>query len=129
MVAFGNQLAWSDTLSGALDGLFGGSSGAVAGDSGSGTTTPPPTGGGTTPGGTASSPALKAALAEAQSAFTDGQDALKKGDFAAYGAAQKRLQAAIADAVAAQPTGSVTLPAPGATATTTAPAPTATATP
>jgi len=129
VVAFGNQLAWSDTLSGALDGLFGGSSGAVAGDSGSGTTTPPPTGGGTTPGGTASSPALKAALAEAQSAFTDGQDALKKGDFAAYGAAQKRLQAAIADAVAAQPTGSVTLPAPGATATTTAPAPTATATP
>jgi uncharacterized protein len=129
VVAFGNQLAWSDTLSGALDGLFGGSSGAVAGDSGTGTTTPPPTGGGTTPGGTASSPALKAALAEAQKAFTDGQDALKQGDFAAYGAAQKRLQAAIADAVAAQPSGSLTLPAPGATATTTAPAPTATATP
>jgi len=130
VVAFGNQLAWSDTLSGALDGLFGGSSGAVAGDSGSGTTPPPPpAGGGTGAGGTASSPALKAALAEAQKAFADGQDALKKGDFAAYGAAQKRLQAAIADAVAAQPSGSLTLPAPGATATTTAPAPTATATP
>ena len=43
VVAFGNQLAWSDTLGGALDGLFGGSSGAVAGDTGSGggTTTPP----------------------------------------------------------------------------------------
>jgi len=49
---------------------------------------------------------LKAALAEAQKAFADGQDALKKGDFAAYGEAQKRLQAAIADAVAAQSSGS-----------------------
>ena len=52
VVAFGDKLAWSDTLDGALDGLFGGSSGAVAGDAGAGgrTTTPPPaTGGGTPP--------------------------------------------------------------------------------
>jgi len=125
VVAFGNQLAWSDTLSGALDGLFGGNSGSVAGDAGSGTTPPTPPPG----GGTGKDPALKAALAEVQKAFTDGQDALKKGDFTAYGEAQKRLQTAIAKAVAAQPSGSITVPTPGATATTTAPAPTPSATP
>ena len=126
VVAFGNQLAWSDTLSGALDGLFGGNSGAATADSGSGTTTPPPAGGGTGSGGTTTDPALKAALAEAQKAFADGQEALKKGDFTAYGEAQKRLQAAIARAVAAQPSGVLTVPKPGATTT---PAPTPSATP
>ena len=79
--------------------------------------------------GTATSAALKAALAEVQKAFADGQDALKKGDWVAYGEAQKRLQTAIGKAVAAQPSGSLTVPTPGATATTTAPAPTPTATP
>ena len=129
VVAFGNQLAWSDTLNGALDGLFGGNSGAAAADSGSGTTTPPPVVGGTGAGGTAAGPALKAALAEVQKAFSDGQLALKKGDFTAYGEAQKRLKAAIADAVAAEPSGSVTLPRHRATKNTAAPRPTATTTP
>jgi uncharacterized membrane protein (UPF0182 family) len=129
VVAFGNQLAWSDTLGGALDGLFGGSSGAAAADSNDGNKTPPVKGGGT--GTKNEAPALKTALAEVEKAFTDGQEALKKGDFTAYGAAQKRLQAAIADAVAAAPSGSVTLPAPTPTAkkTTTAPSPSTTATP
>ena len=115
VVAFGNQLAWSDTLQGALDGLFGGSSGAAAADSTTGTTTVPPAVGGKPTPSVTSAPALKAALAAAQKAFSDGQDALKKGDFAAYGEAQKRLQSAIADAVAAAPSGSVTLPTPTAT--------------
>jgi len=128
VVAFGNQLAWSDTLSGALDGLFGGSSGAATGDSTTPTKTPPSAGG--KPASPASSSAaLKAALADVQKAFTDGQEALKAGDFTAYGAAQKRLQAAIADAVAAAPSGSVTLPTPTATGTTAAPTPKPTATP
>jgi len=127
VVAFGNQLAWSDTLGGALDGLFGGSSGASAADSGTAPTTPAPGKGGTKgPTTPASSAALKTALAAVQKAFTDGQDALKKGDFTAYGAAQKALQAAIADAVAAQPSGSITLPTPSATKTTAAPTPGAT---
>jgi uncharacterized membrane protein (UPF0182 family) len=128
VVAFGNQLAWSDTLQGALDGLFGGSSGAAAADSATTTTTPPAKtgpGAGVTPAG----PDLKAALSAIQKAYTDGQDALKKGDFAAYGEAQKRLQSAIADAVAAAPSGSVTLPTPSGTKTTGAPAPSATAKP
>jgi len=126
VVAFGNQLAWSDTLSGALDGLFGGNSGAATADSGNGTTTPPATGGTAGSGGKTTNTALKAALAEVQQAFSDGQDALKKGDFTAYGEAQKRLQAAIAKAVAAAPSGAVTVPTPGATPTPTTPAPSAT---
>jgi len=128
VVAFGNQLAWSDTLSGALDGLFGGSSGAATGDSTTPAKTPPSAGGKPAAPGT-SSAALKAALADVQKAFTDGQEALKAGDFTAYGAAQKRLQAAIADAVGAAPSGSVTLPTPTATGTTAAPTPKPTATP
>ena len=60
-----------------------------------------------------------------QKAFADGQDALKKGDWTAYGEAQKRLQSAVQDAIAAQPTGSVTVPAPSGTAT---PSPSATST-
>jgi uncharacterized protein len=129
VVAFGNQLAWSDTLNGALDGLFGGSSGAAAADSGSGVSTTPPVVGGTGAGGTASSPALKAALAAVQKAFADGQAALKIGDFTAYGEAQKRLQAAIAGAVAAEPSGSLKLPTPSTKKPTAAPSPHATPTP
>ncbi|MGN6634511.1 MAG: UPF0182 family membrane protein, partial [Oryzihumus sp.] len=119
VVAFGDKLAWSDTLTGALDGLFGGNAGAVAGDSGSGGTTPPPSTGSTGTGSTGSSTALSKALADAQRAYAAGQDALKRGDFAAYGQAQKDLQDAIARAVAAQPKGgSVTVtPSPSTSAT------------
>jgi uncharacterized membrane protein (UPF0182 family) len=130
VVAFGNQLAWSDTLNGALDGLFGGNSGAAAGDDAGVDTTPPrppPSGDGDGNGST--SAALAAALADVQKAFTDGQTALKKGDFTAYGQAQSRLQAAIAEAVGAAPSGSVTLPTPGATSTAPAPTPSAPAAP
>jgi uncharacterized membrane protein (UPF0182 family) len=130
VTAFGNQLAWSDTLQGALDGLFGGSSGVVTADSGTATTTTtPPAVGGTGAGVTPSTSALKAALAAIQKAYSDGQTALKNGDFAGYGAAQQRLQAAIAQAVAAAPSGSVTLPAPGATKAPAPPTPSATAKP
>ena len=61
-----------------------------------------------------------------QKALADGQEALKKGDWTAYGEAQKRLQAAVQDAIAAQPTGSATIPSPSGTAT---PSPSATPTP
>jgi uncharacterized membrane protein (UPF0182 family) len=118
VTAFGNQLAWSDTLQGALDGLFGGSSGVATADSGTATTsTAPAATGGTGAGAAQSTPALKAALAAIQQAYTAGQTALKNGDFAAYGVAQKQLQTAIAAAVAAAPSGSVTLPAPKPSAT------------
>jgi len=109
--------------------LFGGSAGVATADSGTSTTVTPPTAKGGTTAVTPSTPALKAALGAIQKAYSDGQAALKKGDFTAYGEAQKRLQAAIADAVAAAPTGSVTLPAPAGSKTTPAPTPSATAKP
>lgn len=99
LVSFGDQIGFDDTLKGALDQVFGGNSGTTtAGTPTTGTTT-----GGTTGPGPSSS--LKAALASAQSALTDSQNALKAGDFAAYGKAQDRLKAAIAAAISAQKSG------------------------
>ena len=99
LVSFGDQIGFDDTLKGALDQVFGGNSGTTtAGTPITGTTT-----GGTT--GSIPSSSLKAALASAQSALTDSQNALKAGDFAAYGKAQDRLKAAIAAAISAQKSG------------------------
>jgi uncharacterized membrane protein (UPF0182 family) len=103
LVAFGDQIAFEDTLTGALDSLFGGNAGASAGD-GSGVT--PPTNGGTSSGnggttGSTSNANLKAALERARQALADKQDAMVAGDWAAYGKADKALQAAIEAALAA----------------------------
>jgi len=118
IAAFGDKLAWSTTLNGALDALFGGNAGATSADNTPanpatpGTPTPPPP-----PGGTANNPALTQALADAQKALNDGDAALKAGDFTKYGEAQARLKAAITAAMAASPGGgSVTL-TPGGTPT------------
>ncbi|MCB8808888.1 hypothetical protein LJD48_28495, partial [Escherichia coli] len=46
--------------------------------------------------------ALNKALQDANQALKDGQDALSKSDFAAYGVAQKKLNDAIAAALAAE---------------------------
>ena len=89
LVSFGDVIGFDNSLKGALDQVFGGNSGT----SNSGTTT-------TTTSD--SSADLKAALAAAKQAIADGQTALAKGDFAAYGRAQDRLKAAIASAIAAQ---------------------------
>ena len=94
VAVFGKRIAWGETLEQALDGLFGGDAGADTGEDGGnddGTTNPPPTTGG------AGSAALAAAVATAQTAYDDGQKALKAGDFAAYGEAQKRLADALAE--------------------------------
>jgi uncharacterized membrane protein (UPF0182 family) len=129
IAAFGDKLAWSDTLDGALDGLFGGNSGATTGDSGSGVTAPPTTGG-TGPTSPSNVAALNQALADIQSAYDAGQKALKAGDFAAYGEAQKQLDDAVKRAVAAAPHGgSVTVTPTPTPNTTTAPAPAPTTTP
>lgn len=114
LVAFGNKIAFEDTLDAALNTLFGGNSGANAGDTGvtpttpgtgtgtgTGTTTPPSTGG-TTGGGT--NTALNQALADAKQALADRTTALKAGDWAAYGAADSRLTDALARALAAEGT-------------------------
>ncbi|MEO7070064.1 MAG: UPF0182 family protein [Nostocoides sp.] len=122
VAVFGNTVGWGDTLGQALDGVFGGNSGVT----GSGTTTPPtttppstkpPT---TTPPTTGTNAALAAAIQKIQTAYDKGQAALKAGDFAAYGEAQKELQAAIADAEQAVPPGAGGTPTPTATPTGTA---------
>ncbi len=86
LAAYGDRVASAPTLAQALTELFG-----------DGAASPTPTG---TPNPTASpSPGagdVKSAVAAADQAFKDGQDALKRSDFAAYGEAQNRLQAALA---------------------------------
>ncbi|MDH6135133.1 uncharacterized membrane protein (UPF0182 family) [Kitasatospora sp. MAA4] len=97
LAVYGNDnVAFENSLSDALAKVLGGASGAT------GTAPSNPSGGGTTPpatGGTAS-PALQQDLAAAQKAFTDGQNALKNGDWTAYGTAQQALQNALNAAAA-----------------------------
>lgn len=92
LVAFGNKIAFDDTLQNALDQVF-------SGNSGSGTSNGA---GGQSPPGAGSD--LKAALAAMQQAVNDAQAALAKSppDFAAYGVAQQQLQAALQRAIADQ---------------------------
>jgi len=55
-----------------------------------------------TPDQAAAKVKLAESLAAAKVAITEGQAALAKGDFAAYGAAQDKLKQAVTDAAAAQ---------------------------
>jgi len=91
LVSFGDQIGYSDTLKGALDQVFAGNSGTS--ETGSATGSGKPTTGTTD---------LANALASAKQALADGQAALARGDFAAYGKAQDRLKSAIAAAISAQ---------------------------
>jgi uncharacterized membrane protein (UPF0182 family) len=88
LVSFGDVIGFDSSLKGALDQVFG----AGAGDASTGTA----------PITTNSSADVDTALAAIRQAFADGQAALAKGDFAAYGRAQDRLKAALAAAIAAQ---------------------------
>ncbi len=125
LASFGSKVAFSDTLDAALDSLFGGDSGATAGDggtggassgsgsssegsgsseTGSGSSGEAGSGSGTgTEGGSGSSTSesteLKQALADAKQAITDRQAALEKGDWAAYGVADAKLQKALETAI------------------------------
>lgn len=125
-VAFGDKIAWAGSLDDALNDLFGGESGAKAGDTGKTAvtpapgTTPPPTSGpapSTPPPSSTTQPsqpsqpneaALAQALKDAEAAYADGEAALKAGNFAAYGQAQERLKEALKRAVAASPQGTGT---------------------
>ncbi|OFI39876.1 hypothetical protein BIU82_02195 [Arthrobacter sp. SW1] len=125
LVAFGDKVGFAATLDEALDELFGGDSGAAAGDSDNNGQTPnkPTTPTSPKPGVEDAKADLKAALDEANKAITDGQAALAKGDFAGYGAQQSKLAAALKKALDAEARLVVT-PAPSAS-----PSPTATPTP
>ncbi|KGN34945.1 membrane protein [Knoellia sinensis KCTC 19936] len=126
VAVFGKRIAWGETLDQALDGLFGGNSGATAGDSGTEPGTTPPPAGGTTPPPASATAQLAAIIEDIEAANAAGQAALKKGDFAAYGEAQKDLQDAIARASALGPQlAAPTAPSPNGSASPTAtPSPT-----
>ena len=114
LVSFGDQIAFEDTLDEALDVLFGGNSGASAGDGDAADadaddTTPSDTGADTSGGdsgatgsGSGTSATLEAALREMQSAISDREQAMKDGDWTAYGEADERLKAAVEAALEAQ---------------------------
>ncbi|MET0812867.1 MAG: UPF0182 family protein [Microbacterium sp.] len=103
LVAFGDDIAFEDTLNEALDVLFGGDSGVDTGDGtvipedgGDGTPTPEPTEpGGETPGTEVPSAEFQSALADAQQAMLDRDAALKAGDLTAFAEADARLTAAV----------------------------------
>ncbi|WP_226921480.1 UPF0182 family membrane protein [Georgenia subflava] len=106
LVSFGDEIGFASTLDEALDEVFGGDSGAEAGDADVDPAEEPPADGeepeGTTEVPAAAQERLTEALAAAQQALADGNAALAEGDFAAYGEAQDRLSAAIEDALAAE---------------------------
>ncbi|WP_414835824.1 UPF0182 family protein [Curtobacterium sp. Leaf183] len=127
LVAFGDKIAFEDTLDEALNQLFGGDSGAAAGDqgasngssdSGSGTGSDSSGGssdsgstgsgsgssgsGSTGSGSSTQSPELRQALADASAALQDRQQAYADNDLVAAAEADKRLQAAIQAAVSAE---------------------------
>ncbi|MGW7366021.1 UPF0182 family membrane protein [Streptomyces sp. NPDC054841] len=94
-VSYGGKPVFKDSLAEALNAVFG-----VEGAEqppavqppASDTTKPPATG----------DVALRQAIADAQKAYEEGQEALKKNDWTAYGKAQADLQAALERAAAAQ---------------------------
>jgi uncharacterized membrane protein (UPF0182 family) len=103
LVAFGDKIAFEDTLDAALNALFGAnSSGGSAGGNSGGSSGGNSGGSSGGTGNTTSNPALAEALSRAQQAIQDAAAALKISDWVAYGAAEKALQQAVADAVAAQ---------------------------
>ena len=93
LVSFGDQIGFGNTLQDALNQVFGGSSGATVNSST-----------GAVSGSTSVAPgtSLKQALADAQAALAAANQALKNGDFSAYGTAQNQLKSAIAAAITAE---------------------------
>ncbi|MCI2265673.1 UPF0182 family protein [Sediminivirga luteola] len=116
LVAFGEEIGFAPTLDEALDQVFGGDSGAQAGDAGSGGEQPEEASGedegteegaGTEDEAAAEAPAsggddLTQALEDARQAIQDSEQALEEGDFAAYGEAQERLKDAVERAARAE---------------------------
>jgi uncharacterized membrane protein (UPF0182 family) len=111
LVAFGDQVAFEDTLDAALDKIFGGDSGANAGDNGTeddldggdgqtGGDTGGETGGDTGSDSTTNA-ALKQALADYQKALADRTKAYADGDLVAAAEADQRMQKAVEAAIAA----------------------------
>lgn len=96
LVAFGEDIAFEETLDEALDALFGGDSGASAGDNevetDPGFTEEPGTGEAPGAGGTIEVDVqVEALLQQAQTIILERDQALQDGDWTAFGAADDRL--------------------------------------
>ncbi|HEX2072850.1 MAG TPA: UPF0182 family protein [Geodermatophilus sp.] len=117
LVNYGDRVGYANTLSEALDQVFGAGAGEAATDSGEAPTTPeqpetpepaPDTGAPTPPpppadgGGTSGNPALDQAVADINAALQALADAQRNGDFEGIGRAQADLQAAVEAYQAAQ---------------------------
>jgi len=103
LVSFGNSVGFADTLSEALDQVFKGDSGATTSEGAGNTDSSGSSGssGSSDTGKQTQQQKLSTALTNANKAIKDGQTALSKGDFTAYGKAQEKLQKALEDATAA----------------------------
>jgi uncharacterized membrane protein (UPF0182 family) len=99
LVSFGNKIEFEPTLDAALNKLFGGDSGAAAGDSGQSTSTPSPTS--TGGAGNANNPALQRALQAAQTDLAARTAAYAANNLVAAAQADARLQQDIQEAIAA----------------------------
>lgn len=117
LVAFGDQVGFADTLDEALNQVFGGNSGANAGDASNNSgvnniasnpkqkdSTKNSENGNKNANANAKADAdfsakAKMALKRAAQALKDSDDAMKSGDWQAYGKAQKELSDAINDAI------------------------------
>ncbi|MET8831445.1 UPF0182 family protein [Streptomyces sp. NPDC004610] len=113
LVSYGGNTAFEDTLDEALNKVFGaeGTAPQPPPDEGDTEQPPPPT---------SDNPTVQQALDDAQKAFDEGQEALKNGDWEAYGRAQQELEDALqrAEDAQSQPSGTGgggASPTPGAT--------------
>jgi uncharacterized protein len=95
LAAFGERVTSAETLGEALDELFGAGAGSGVEEPGA---SPGPTPTASPSPGTST---IAQAIADAQAAFARGEEALRRGDFAAYGRAQAELEAALARLAAA----------------------------
>ncbi|MDN3444745.1 UPF0182 family protein [Microbacterium sp. APC 3901] len=95
LVAFGDKVAFEDTLTAALDTLFGGDAGAAGGDDQVEPTEPDPDTGEVPAEPTVPTDVEAEALAAAQQALTDREAALKEGDLTKFAEADKRLTDAV----------------------------------
>ena len=113
VAVYGSTVAWGDTLEQAVSGLFGQGDGSEQPQQ---PTTPDQP---TAPSGTLQAQ-LAQAIADIEAAYQAGVDALKKGDFTAYGEAQTQLASAIQRANALARQLGASTPSPSPTPTTSA---------
>lgn len=100
LVGFGEKVGFAPTLDEALNKLFDGDSGAKTAQDAGVDSSAGESGEGGSSGGNGS-PDLKQSLDDANKAMKDSSEAMKNGDWAAYGQAQDRLNKALSDAVKA----------------------------